>query len=76
MAWILLHSFVVFYDCSTYSLKFFPTDAWNGTRGRECGRVPRQLAALTGEMAVCICPVNIVSRVSDVSSAWVLKMLV
>lgn len=31
--------------------------------GEECGLIPRQLIALTGKIAVCTFPINIVNRV-------------
>lgn len=62
MAWIFTTQFVVFYDHFTYSLKFFSTGYYKGSSGRECGLIPREFTALTGKIAVCTCPSNIVDR--------------
>lgn len=62
MAWIFTTQFAVLYDHFTYSLKFFSTGYYKGTRGREGGLIRRELTALTRKIAVRTCPFNIVNR--------------
>lgn len=61
MAWIFTTQSVVFYDHFTYSFRFFSGYS-KSARGRECELIARELTALTGKIAVCTCPSNIVSR--------------